>query len=252
MRPAAQRNHRSGFTLMELLVVVAIIGVLAAMLMPTITMVRSAAEATRCVSNIRQLALGAVAFSVDNEGNLPSAGISWGYSSWTTGSNGRWMHFIDPYLENFTVFNCPASSKLRPKFRILNATGPVSWGTAQRGSADVGWVCLYAYNTTHWGRYPDMPAPKGPMNASKVSSFLATYDPAYTAANCPLFTDGVTYFDVTKTGQYAYFLNNSWGAYFPHRRRQSTAFIDGRVKSSSFADFTIVGTSPWMGAIQVL
>ena len=41
MRPAAQRNVRTGFTLMELLVVVSIIGVLAAMLMPTITMVRS-------------------------------------------------------------------------------------------------------------------------------------------------------------------------------------------------------------------
>jgi hypothetical protein len=96
-----------------------------------------------------------------------------------------------------------------------------------------------------------MPAPLAPMNPNKVSSFLATYDQSYTAANCPLFTDGVTYFDMTKTGQYAYFLSNAWGCYFPHRKRQSTAFIDGRVKSSSFADFTIVGTNGWMGAIQV-
>ena len=89
------------------------------------------------------------------------------------------------------------------------------------------------------------------MNDNRVSGFIHDYDPTASAAKCPVFTDGVGYFDASKTGAYAYFLTNAWGCYFPHRNRQSTAFIDGHVKSSSFVDFTIVGTNAWMGSIQV-
>ncbi|MCK6490106.1 MAG: prepilin-type N-terminal cleavage/methylation domain-containing protein [Planctomycetes bacterium] len=64
-RPAA------GFTLIELLVVIAIIAVLAGMLLPAVSLVKTAAGKTACGSNLRQLALCVAAYTVDAEGMLP-------------------------------------------------------------------------------------------------------------------------------------------------------------------------------------
>jgi general secretion pathway protein G len=63
-RPAA-------FTLVELLTVIAIIGILAAIIIPTVGKVRESAHATRCKTNLRSLQQGFILFANDNKGKIP-------------------------------------------------------------------------------------------------------------------------------------------------------------------------------------
>ena len=64
---------RPGFSLVELLVVVAIIVVLLALLFPTVRRARGMALSTACKSNLRSLGTAAFAYSGDNQGNLPAS-----------------------------------------------------------------------------------------------------------------------------------------------------------------------------------
>ncbi|WP_043582385.1 type II secretion system protein [Geminisphaera colitermitum] len=59
------------FTLIELLTVIAIIGILAAIILPVTASVRTKARAAQCKSNIRQWAVAAQLYAADNGGKLP-------------------------------------------------------------------------------------------------------------------------------------------------------------------------------------
>ncbi len=64
------REKARAFTLVELLVVIGIIGLLLAMLLPAVQMVRESARRTVCSNNVRQLALGLMNFE-SSHGQLP-------------------------------------------------------------------------------------------------------------------------------------------------------------------------------------
>ena len=66
---------RSGFTIIELLVVVAIIGILAGVLLASFSGGTEAARAAKCLSNMRNLAQGAIGYASKNAyGHYPYAG----------------------------------------------------------------------------------------------------------------------------------------------------------------------------------
>ncbi|MDR1279705.1 MAG: prepilin-type N-terminal cleavage/methylation domain-containing protein [Opitutaceae bacterium] len=64
---ACQESHRAGFTLVELLTVIIIIGILATIVIASISPVRSTARRTRCVANLRQFGAAAALYSQDNK-----------------------------------------------------------------------------------------------------------------------------------------------------------------------------------------
>lgn len=70
-------RQRSGFTLVELLVVVAVLAVLAALLFPVFSSSRSAARDTGCVSNLRQIGLAILAYGQDHDDLFPYAIDCW-------------------------------------------------------------------------------------------------------------------------------------------------------------------------------
>lgn len=70
-RPALANLRGDGFTVVELLFVIAIIVVLMAILMPLVSRARESAHQSICSSNLRQLMSGFVAFAQDHDGQLP-------------------------------------------------------------------------------------------------------------------------------------------------------------------------------------
>ncbi len=68
------KSCRLGFTLLELLIVIAIIALLAALLLPALSRARSQARAVECASNLRQLFLAVTMYAAEHDGrNVPAA-----------------------------------------------------------------------------------------------------------------------------------------------------------------------------------
>lgn len=101
------RRSRPGFTLVELLVVVAIIGLLLGLALPALSAARLAAYRTQCSNNMKQLGLALTLFAQNNKGKFPQ-------STHTTGVNFQkaWIYTLAPYLENVNSIRiCPRDPK---------------------------------------------------------------------------------------------------------------------------------------------
>lgn len=103
MRLKASAAHtgqmRRALSLTELVVVVAIIGILAMLLIPLVDYTRESARQTRCAANFRQIGTAIQLYYVDNDGWLPiAADVSQGEIPNRT-QFGAWYWNIAPYLE---------------------------------------------------------------------------------------------------------------------------------------------------------
>jgi prepilin-type processing-associated H-X9-DG protein/prepilin-type N-terminal cleavage/methylation domain-containing protein len=122
--PTLQRRRtvRVAFTLVELLVVISIIAILAALMLPTISRAGGAARATKCLSNLKQLGAATFAYLADHDGLLPNAK-----------TDSPWPQLLWPYIYQTpytpyggpqapvgfsgTIFECP---EMRNDKKVIN------------------------------------------------------------------------------------------------------------------------------------
>lgn len=119
-KPLRIRCHRQlGLSLLEILVMVAIMVVVVALLLPSLSSFQQKAGQAKCVSNLRAIATGFSRFAMENNNTFPGNG-----PSSSSGQSGpkyfRWMHRIGPYMD-FTSSVTMRSSLGSPAVATLDS-----------------------------------------------------------------------------------------------------------------------------------
>ncbi len=103
MEMQVKENSRRGFTLIEILVVIAIIAILAAILFPVFAQAREKARQVSCSSNEKQLGLALMQYEQDNDEFM------FGLKGATVAGGGTpgWASQLYPYVKSTGVYKCP-------------------------------------------------------------------------------------------------------------------------------------------------
>jgi prepilin-type N-terminal cleavage/methylation domain-containing protein/prepilin-type processing-associated H-X9-DG protein len=121
------------FTLIEILVVVAIIGILASLLLPSLSRARNKARQAVCTSNLKQMYYGVLSYTSDNDGKYPATQFA------NEGIFNRTLHdgiaefvmdvtstghmaALDDSYNNGGIFTCPSFDGTKLAERGVGAT----------------------------------------------------------------------------------------------------------------------------------
>lgn len=131
-----------GFTIVELLVVVAIIGVLVGLLLPAVQAAREAARRSACSNNLKQTSLGVLTYEharrhFPYQGGSPELYAS-PVTTFTSNSYYSFLFLILPFIEQADVYNSALS------IAVSSSAGAYPWATDQlklRGTRIPGFEC---------------------------------------------------------------------------------------------------------------
>ena len=101
-RSPARLRGRSGFTYIELLVSLGVVGVLVALLVPVIGKGRASAQSAYCLSQLRQIATGFFQYAADNNHRLPDPFVA----------QKSWEQLLRRYVTSPETFRCPGDEEL--------------------------------------------------------------------------------------------------------------------------------------------
>lgn len=115
-------TRRRGFTLVEIVVVLAIVMLLAALLLPVLNSARVKGRQAACASNLRQLGLAVTMYTQDYDSLFPRGGdpTDINTNAWQNAFNGQFAQDVkelrplpivmQPYVKSQDIWRCPADT----------------------------------------------------------------------------------------------------------------------------------------------
>jgi prepilin-type N-terminal cleavage/methylation domain-containing protein/prepilin-type processing-associated H-X9-DG protein len=232
LKQAQAKGARAAFTLVELLVVLAVIGILAAMLLPALAKAKASAWRAQCASNLRQLGIASQLYWDDNGGSC----FKWIYSA-TNGGQTYWFGWLQadttaegqrafdlsqgvlfPYLNGSDVRICPALNYAMAQFKL-------------KGN---GVIFSYGYN-----RYLSTPVGSPPFKTGQIKR----------PTDIALFADAAQVNDFQEPAtpdnpmlEEWYYLDNTVdypNGHFRHAQTANVTFYDGHVGLERFVPGSI-------------
>jgi prepilin-type processing-associated H-X9-DG protein/prepilin-type N-terminal cleavage/methylation domain-containing protein len=247
------------FTLLELLVVMAIIGVLMALLLPALTRSLQRAREIQCVNNVRQLGLGLQEFVGDNhkyplfvDAKFSPNGVPYDFNTWieTLGNQFGYNHHTKTNFWNRDVWLCPGVKAMGILKSGFSSYGYNAFGIgADTNSLGLGGTFGFTHTVSYPGAvaHAAIPIVKPPISDSLVvspSEMMAIGDGFHGNGNQIFSGQSLLWRHNSFTGFFT-----TATAYARHQGKANVAFCDGHVESptlpSLFEDTSDEGLSRW-------
>lgn len=207
-----RRNTREAFTLIELLVVIAIIAILAAILVPAVSSALDRARAINCASNLHQVGIGLLGYTLDNDDKIPV---------WFEANVQQWAGTIASYMGDdwASAFDADSTPQSRQVFFC-----PVAMSDARGAISDMAHGS-YGMNAA-FASQPTVPRSMASLNSP--SSTIAISDGHFIGQ---FWQAGVFYVNMG---------NSAGSAATPdavHQEGANFTYADGHVGSLDLVDY---------------
>jgi prepilin-type N-terminal cleavage/methylation domain-containing protein len=240
-----RKAHQRAFTLVELLVVIGIIAVLISILLPALAKARAAGESTKCMSNMKQIAMANQIYRNDNKDyfvpfcrdfSMLGGYVGAGFGPFgPTPEPTRWFQYLEKYTRTYEVFNCPTRDHSDPQGSVKNLTV----GSFPRGTSQIGATCGYAYARWIGGFTIQNTASTSQPNAKKYNQIKTALKGIAVAADVGdvgLFMDGRYWMTTAETNVALGETHARWKFRFMHGKANpkdgicNVAFMDTHVE----------------------
>jgi prepilin-type N-terminal cleavage/methylation domain-containing protein/prepilin-type processing-associated H-X9-DG protein len=176
-----RKNRKTGFTLVELLVVISIIGLLMGVLIPALAAARGRAQTIVCGANLKSYGIALTMYADSNRDKAPFS-FSWLYSMATIDAGRisgkcpeecRWHYDVDkpdgtlwPYLQSIKAHMCPT-------FKILSKTTQCWYQKTH--TPDMPYKPTYSYSMNRWlGFFPPEKYYTVPTDSAQAKAMIAS------------------------------------------------------------------------------